>query len=411
MTEPLARRSPEAVKELETLQQQERTAAGESPLTTEDVLRLLRDDVHGALISSRLNEAGLDAIVANAEEDEKVVDERVKALCDTWHLDDPTQWSRFESPAVRWGIAGICARVEKVFASHKWGLPEFPVVGTLATGQVSAVTQNANTGVPLILIDNGFFKFAGIMAQLAIFAPYDFKVHGQFSPATLQLVADLAATHTVLNTCLYLFKRQTPPQFAGRVDRLQRAISTFVIAHEFGHILAGDLNAHPAVKLPGDRTPQEKEFDADKFGFIAAIESSDNGEEALLGPFLYFTGLDLLDRAMAAFAGRVEVPITTSDPGDYPTPPERSKKLLDWIGTMKFPPHFAAAVQDAADCCNAIGAAWNEIIPAFWEARDDLATYRPDSGGPVMLPEARAFGAVSTLWQHIQTHRANAQGT
>src|SRR6185295_19413689 len=76
---------------------------------------------------------------------------------------------------------------------------------------------------------------------------YDFKVHGQFSDATLQLIADLAATHTVLNTCLYLFKRATPPQFARRVERFQRAISTFVIAHEFGHIFAGDLNAHPAT--------------------------------------------------------------------------------------------------------------------------------------------------------------------
>jgi hypothetical protein len=161
----LGRRSPQAVQELERLQQQERAAAGESPITTAAVLRLLRDDIHGALISGRLAEGGLDAMVANAADDEKVVDERVTA-CDTWHLDDPTQWSRFESPGIRWGIAGICARIEKVFASHKWELPEFPVVGTLTTGQVSAVTQKSDTGAPLILIDNGFFKFAGIMAQL-----------------------------------------------------------------------------------------------------------------------------------------------------------------------------------------------------------------------------------------------------
>src|SRR6185295_6583158 len=152
---------------------------------------------------------------------------------------------------------------------------------------------------------------------------YDFKVHGQFSDATLQLIADLAATHTVLNTCLYLFKRATPPQFARRVERFQRAISTFVIAHEFGHIFAGDLNAHPATTPSNEGTRRAKEFDADKFGFIAAIESSEEGADAVFGPFLYFAGLSLLDRATAAYEGRLEVP-ATSHPDDYPAPNERS---------------------------------------------------------------------------------------
>jgi len=406
----LGRRSPDAVKQLELLQQQERAAAGETALTTEGVLRLLRDDVHSALISSRLDTGGLDAVVAAAGDDDKLVDERVASLLATWHLDDPTQWSRFESPSIRWGIAEICAHVEKVFAKHKWELTEFPVVGTLTTGQVSAVTQKGNTGTPLILIDNGFFRFAGIMAQLAIFAPYDFKVHGQFSDATLQLIADLAATHTVLNTCLYLFKRATPPQFARRVERFQRAISTFVIAHEFGHIFAGDLNAHPAMKPSNEGTRRAKEFDADKFGFIAAIESSEEGADAVFGPFLYFAGLSLLDRATAAYEGRLEVP-ATSHPDDYPAPNERSKNLLDWIGTMRFPAHFAAAVQDAVDSCNAIGAAWNETLPAFWDAREALAAYSPNAGGPVMLPEARAFSLLSTLWQYVQARRGMAEGS
>jgi hypothetical protein len=396
----LGRRSPQAVQELEQLQQMERSTAGESPLTTEGVLRLLRDDVHSALISSRLEQGGLAAVVANADDDERIIDERVKALCAKWNLDDPTQWSRFEPVGIRKGIAELCARVEKVFATHNWELPEFPVVGTLTTGQVSAVTQKGNTGAPLILVDNGFFKFAGVLAQLAVLAPSEFKTPGPVNAAMLQLVADLVATHTVLNTCLYLFKRPTPAQFAGRVERLHHAICAFVIGHEFGHIFAGDLNAHPVTPLD-DRTRRAKEIDADKFGFVAAIESSEDGTEAVFGPFLYLTGLALLDGATAAFEGREEMPMTTADDGDYPTPYERIMHLFDWIATMKFPPDFAAAVQAAADCCNAIQTAWKQVLPAFLDARDELAAYKPNARGPVMLPDARTFAVVSILWQHV----------
>jgi hypothetical protein len=119
---------------------------------------------------------------------------------------------------------------------------------------------------------------------------------------------------------------------------------------------------------------------------------------AVFGPFLYFAGLAVLDRATAAYAGQLDVS-NTSNPDEYPTPYERSVNLLHWIGTMKFPAQFAAAVQEAVYCCNLIGVAWNEIMPAFWEARSAMAAFSPDAGGPAMLPEHRTLAVTSTLWQ------------
>ena len=52
MTLAIAKRPPEAVKELEAMQQKERAGAGEPVLSTEDFERLLRADIEGELISN-----------------------------------------------------------------------------------------------------------------------------------------------------------------------------------------------------------------------------------------------------------------------------------------------------------------------------------------------------------------------
>jgi hypothetical protein len=68
-------------------------------------------------------------------------------------------------------------------------------------------------------------------------------------------------------------------------------------------------------------------------------------------------------------------------------------------------------VREAGACYNIILSVWDQILPAFWQARDALAACSPDAGGPAMLPEARAFAVVSTLWQYVQAQRGMAQGS
>jgi len=407
MPDTLARRRPEAVKALEALQQRERAGAGEPILTSEDFLKKFREDVEMDLISRRLDEGGLYAVVRAVEEDQTAATQQVDAALKAWHLDDPTQWSRYEAPGVRWRLAGFCARIEATFARLNLRLPELPVVGTLTTGQVSASTQLTASGAPLVLIDNGFFKFAGMMGQLSIFAPYDAAVRGTFTDATLQLVADLAVTHAVLNTSLYVYKRGTPPQFEARLANLVDAICTFVIAHEYAHVAAGDLNEHPLdeKRMQGGR--RQREFDADKTAFRATLDvGTGDPSTACYGPFLYFAGLDLLDRAVAAY--RRQQPVTESSAdGDYPTPFERTVNLLELFKTSPAISAYAQTAREAAAVYNTILFAWDSIFPAFWEAADELAAFSPEIQNDRVLPEARTFGLVTTLWAHVEARRGH----
>jgi hypothetical protein len=171
------------VRALESLQQNERVAAGEPLLSPEDFQLQLKDNIHQTIISDRLDRSrtgGLEAIIHATVDSVKQAEEECATMLRAWHLDDSTQWSRYEMPNIRYDLAKICASIEAIFARFNWPLLEFPVVGTLTTGRESATTQPTSTGTPLILIDNGFFKFASIMSQLAIFAPYDAQYKGGF---------------------------------------------------------------------------------------------------------------------------------------------------------------------------------------------------------------------------------------
>jgi hypothetical protein len=332
-------------------------------------------------------------------------------LLKKWGVDDPGQWSRYENPGGRHHMAEACARIEEVFARRGWPLPQLPVVGTLTTGQVSAVTQKTARGAPLVLIDNGFFRFAGIMSQLAVFAPYDMHYRKGFTEPTLQLICDVAATHTVLNTCLYAYVRATPDKYRALVDNYQNAVVLFVLAHEYAHVSVGDLDSHPAKGGPRGGILREKEFEADKRGFQVCLDTIlelDGGYPAFHGAFLYLCGLDLLARAAAAYAGRRE-PYESASRDEYPTPFERTVNLLNWLGASPYGSQFANQIKSASDCYNIILFGWDIILPVFWACREQMAEFAKRGSGR-MLPEALTFGLVHNLWQEVLAHIRRPKG-
>ena len=404
-----ARRRPDTVRELEALQQEERGAAAEPALKPEDFERKLRESIHQGIISSRLESGGLDAVVAEANEHEKLVDEKYKSLLAQWSIDDPTQWSRFEAPGMRWGIANLSDKIESAFARHGWPLPEPPVIGTLTTGQVSAVTQKTATGSPIVLIDNGFFNFAHILSQITVFSAYDLQVRGGLSEAVVQIVSDLAATHTVMNTCLYLYRRPTPPQFRPQVNTFHEAICLFVLAHEHAHISVGDLEAHP-LHSEEAKTLRSKEFAADQIGFITSAEETHDPSGYWLGvygAFLYFAGLDLLGRARAAYEGRAAT-FETKESSEYPTPYERTVNLLQWLEKAPFAEPYLEHVRAASRCYNIILSAWDLVMPGFWAAREALREFDPAVNGGVRNPDADVLGVVQTAWHYVSEHLAQS---
>jgi hypothetical protein len=127
----------------------------------------------------------------------------------------------------------------------------------------------------------------------------------------------------------------------------------FVLSHEYAHLLAGDLDAHPAMPPKQDMTLQAREFEADKIGFAIVLECARETEAGVFGPFLFFAGLDLLARAGGAYQGQT-AGTESSSVDEYPTPFERTRNLLGWIETMSYEPRFVGHVRAASACYNII---------------------------------------------------------
>ena len=93
------------------------------------------------------------------------------------------------------------------------------------------------------------------------------------SEASLQALADLVSSHTFLNSCLFMYPRQTPSQYAAMVDLLQHAVVVFVIAHEYAHITAGDIIANGGEGPPLDL--HARELAADRRAALTVVEVID----------------------------------------------------------------------------------------------------------------------------------------
>ena len=403
----LARRRPEAVRELEIMQQEVRAEAGEPAILPEQLKELLLDDVKQRLISQAHAAGGLDAAIEAAGEIEEKAEAEAERLIRTWRIDEPEQWSRYETPASRWAIARTCVRVEEVFTRHGWPLPEVPVVGTLTTGYVSALTQRTASGAPIILIDNGFFKFTGTVGQLAFMSAAELLEDYAWRQATLQLMSDVAATMAVLKTCLYLYSRPMPEEMAEVVNNYQDAMMLFAIGHEYAHISEGHLDAHPRSGPASGTSLRDREFAADRIGLMVANKSLDPRNRAgVFGSFLYLCGLDLVARVEAAYKG--EVPkIETNSPTEYPTPYERTVALLDWIGEREELAAARPAAHAASKRYNEILFVWDRIHPVFRALREELRQYDPAViGKAAVLQEAVTFGLVRTLWHAVKAAHA-----
>ena len=150
-----------------------------------------------------------------------------------------------------------------------------------------------------------------------------------------------------------------------------------------------------------------KEFEADKVGFTTVVEAAQDARAGVFAPFLFFAGLDLLDRALAAYKSQPAQPESNS-PADYPTPYERTRSLLTWLETTSYAARFGEQIRAASACYNIVLSAWDQILLPFSAAREQLSQFDPALHGPSRYPEADVFGVVTILWQYVLAHLRQA---
>jgi hypothetical protein len=216
-------------------------------------------------------------------------------------------------------------------SGHEWSLPDKhrPAIGTLGTGQLAATSQATADDAVVILVENGLLPLSHVLAQVGVIGSIESTEQGRLSEATIQSVSDIAASYLTLGHAFGLPRRKTPPALTAHVAVVEDAILTFVLAHEYAHILHADLAAHRLGQAAGQPDQGEKEYQADAAGLritlAASLRRPGLTGGAPWGPMLFLAGLDVLDRASAAV--RHEAPVVEDSPAG-PTPFERVNRLL-----------------------------------------------------------------------------------
>ncbi|GII04173.1 hypothetical protein [Planobispora takensis] len=430
---PLAPRPVAAVKTLETLQEQERSGAGLSPVETDHAgalkAALTRARTYDRLPASDKDKGPDDFTVWAASvpdfvspEAEHDIDARVAEAVRAALLDQPGQWSRYELPPEAWRLADTCGRIEAAIArlaarrasrdftalvvagdEEGWTLAEPPAVGTLGTGRISATTRRAPSGEPVVLLDNGIFAFARMLAQLGVTAMHEQREAGRPGRATAELVSDLVAAQVVMGTCDGTYARLIPPPRAATARAVQDSVVTFVVAHEYAHLLNGDLDAHPPAGPPGGGL-RERESAADGKALritLSAAATPGADDAPVLGPVLFLAGLDLLGRARAAYEDRAADRLA-DDP--RPDPRERMTEMLATVRGSQLGAVYADSIAAASRAYDLVLTAWDTVRPAVREAAGELARHARAGAGPSYLPEGAHHVATTTLWRHVEPY-------
>jgi hypothetical protein len=340
----------------------------------------------------------------------------------------PGQWSRFEHPVASSILMDIATRIEDAVAAFAmprrrqsipiqilagdlpWSLADEhrPAIGTLATGQFTATSQLAAGDRVVVLVENGLFPLARTLAQVGVLGYQESKESGRLSEPTVQSISDAAASYATLGHSMGVPVRPTPPALRSYVAAVEDAILVFVLAHEYAHILNGDLTAHPLGEpTGGQRGNHAREYLADVAGMRITMAATSHspavGGAALWGPMLFLAGLDVFLRADAAM--RHEAPLVENDAAG-PTPFERADNLRRAVAQSQLIGAFEDALQAGLGAFQAVLFAWDIVMPALWEMSEELSALAGADLPSGYEAEMLQLTAIRGLWAKVRPRLA-----
>lgn len=203
-----------------------------------------------------------------------------------------------------------------------------PYVGYLQTGQLNAVSMlvPSHPDAYLVAFHDELFRFIAILSEDFVLAlpkrrfadteGYAFQFSGRGVADRINAnreIADRFIEHVLLYVATGSLKGARPyfPKLsrAGFSAGLRKAMTYFILGHEYAHVLLGHLD-HPTRKSRSLVTGIEaldfswrQEYDADSDGMFASINAgTDRGisiSTSVLGICLFFDLIDLTGRAIA----------------------------------------------------------------------------------------------------------------
>ncbi len=253
--------------------------------------------------------------------DREVSDAEVQAVIDSIYKAEKP-FSRFEAPATHALLESLRSKLDKACAGRKIELKKTPVFGTLRTGCVNGMAANIrNDSHYLILLDDGIMGFANLFAKcVAQYFPFR-GVEGEslsFSTDRDEILREISSNDMLQLRFFDVVQAYAVHGFPHAAEQyylqsramhlanvIRDMMETFIMAHEYGHCIAGHLETGKAASLNMNATgaaangdiktiiPEswEKEFEADLIGLVLTLEVMRQSE---ISPTLGFLGIDLV---------------------------------------------------------------------------------------------------------------------
>lgn len=247
---------------------------------------------------------------------------------------------------------------EKIEAAAKridYHIAKRPIVGTAFSKSFNAFAVRVpDTTENIIVFESELFTLCNLLAKIIASCLPDFNIgekvsfsfakdrienHIRTNPIISQRFADF-----VDNAILYGQPNKTKQYFlTDTVQRLHyeilNSLELFIVGHEYGHIYAGHLDKAVLVKrMVGDdefsilKPDWQMEYEADFHGVNLLVNSDDSRNLlpfSILGPELFFTFLDITERANALIYKGKEVRSLGGD--EHPATYDRRNSIRDML--------------------------------------------------------------------------------
>lgn len=323
------------------------------------------------------------------EEREKLANAAIARMRATSH-------SQYEDPLGFILISDLDAKIRKVLDRSSAKLSVQPVFGTLPTRNVNARTFAVpDSRTHIVAFEDQIWNFANLFAKaVALGVPSIGKDDGKETFSTdlallgpwlrsrrepAQRLQELLQAYVVSGV-----PGAAPQYFLGEphgslAGILRDSMETFVLAHEYGHVIGGHLASGRTVRSAiADREFDEvfrswaHELDADATGLQLTVAAGrDEGWDVSLsywGADLFFTSLEIVERAVGLLRDGQDLPRSELDKGSasHPPPSLRRKRLRE-AAIAIYGDAGKAAVGLAEFIQKVVDELWKEISPRLFQ--------------------------------------------
>lgn len=208
-----------------------------------------------------------------------------------------------------------------------------PIIGTAFSKEYNAFAEKVpNTDEYLIVFESELFTLSNLLAKLIALCLPDFKIKkdGVSFSFEVNRIRNHIQTNEVLQNrfadlvynAIYLGQPNKTQQYFldepfGKLQyELLFSLELFVVGHEYGHIYCGHLNdSNLMTQLHNGKSIQrispdwKMEFEADRIGLtllLSSLKSNSLFPFSFLGPELFFTFIDIAERANNLLANGME---------------------------------------------------------------------------------------------------------